>query len=168
MALGPVQVLVVGFEEGKFRGEVLEELRRLREAEIVRVVDLLFVAKDDAGDVAAIEMSGLTQEESMEFGAFAGALLGLGYEGEEGIEAGAEAGALATAGGVHVLEDDVWYLADAIPEGTSAGIVLLEHQWAIPLRDAILRAGGTPLVDSWIHPVDLVAIGLEAALEGGE
>jgi uncharacterized membrane protein len=168
MALGPVQVLVVGFEEGKFRGEVLEELKRLREADIVRVVDLLFVTKDEAGDVAAIEMSGLNQEESMEFGAFIGALFGLGYEGEEGMEIGAEVGALATADGVSVLEDDMWYLADAIPAGTSAGVVLLEHQWAIPLRDAIQRAGGVALADSWIHPVDLVAIGMEAALEAGE
>ena len=59
--------------------------------------------------------------------------------------------------------DDVWYMADAIPTGTSAGIALLEHRWAIPLRDAIERAGGKTLVDSWVHPQDLVAAGAEAS-----
>jgi len=60
-------------------------------------------------------------------------------------------------------EEEVWYLADAIPPGSSAGIALLEHRWAIPLREAIERAGGEPLADAWVHPTDLVAAGAEAA-----
>jgi uncharacterized membrane protein len=165
MAIGPVQILVVGFEEGKFEGKIMEELKRLREHDIVRLVDLLFVTKDDAGNVVTAQASDLSQEESMEFGAFAGALLGLGYAGDEGVEAGAEIGAAAAADGIGFSDEEVWYLADSIPEGTSAGIVLLEHRWAIPLRDAIQAAGGVALADEWLHPEDLVAIGLEAALE---
>ena len=60
-------------------------------------------------------------------------------------------------------QDEVWYLADAIPNGTSAAIALIEHRWAIPLRDKIVRAGGVALADEWIHPSDLVAIGVAAA-----
>jgi len=71
-------MLVVGFEHGKFEGKILAELRRLREHDIIRMVDLLFVTKDEQGDVAKVEHSDLSQEEAMEFGALAGALLGLG------------------------------------------------------------------------------------------
>jgi len=162
MEMGPVQMLVVGFEDGKFEGKVLAELRRLREHDIIRMVDLLFVAKDEQGDVAEIEHSDLSQEEAMEFGALAGALLGLGADGEEGAEAGAEAGAAAAADG-SVLDGDVWYVADAIPPGTAAAIALIEHRWAIPLRNAIQEAGGETLADAWVHPEDLVAAGAATA-----
>jgi uncharacterized membrane protein len=163
MEFGPVQMLVVGFEHGKFEGEILAELKRLREQDIIRLVDLLFVNKDDDGVIASVELSDLSQEESMEFGALAGALIGLGAAGEQGAEAGAVAGAVAMEDGQAFSEQDVWFVADAIPPGTSAGIALIEHRWAVPLREAIERAGGVPLADEWIHPEDLVAAGAEAA-----
>ena len=164
MEFGPVQLLVVGFEDGKFSGEILAELRRRREHDIVRLVDLLFVAKDEDGEIEALEQSDLSKDESEAFGALAGALLGMGAAGEEGAEAGAALGAMTVDERGSVIDpDDVWYMADAIPTGTSAGIALLEHRWAIPLRDAIERAGGKTLVDSWIHPQDLVAAGAEAS-----
>jgi uncharacterized membrane protein len=166
MEFGPVQMLVVGFEHGKFEGEILAELKRLREQDIIRLVDLLFVNKDDDGEIVTVELSDLSKEESMEFGALAGALIGLGADGEEGAEAGAVAGAVAMEDGQAFSEQDVWFVADAIPAGTSAGIALIEHRWAIPLREAIERAGGEPLADEWIHPTDLVAAGAEAARTG--
>jgi uncharacterized membrane protein len=162
MALGPVQLLVVGFDNGNFNGAILDELRRLREHDMVRLLDLVFVTKDMDGNVMAVEKSDLTEGERQAFGAMAGALVGFGAAGEEGAEAGAEVGAAAAE--EHKLADaETWYLADAIPEGTSAGIALLEHRWAIPLRDAILDAGGVPLADTWIHPQDLIAIGAAGA-----
>ncbi len=167
MEFGPVQMLVVGFENGKFSGEILAELRRLREHDIVRLVDLLFVAKDADGEIEALEHSDLPEGEAEAFGALAGALMGMGAAGEEGAEAGAALGAAAVdERGSVINPEDVWYLADAIPAGTSAGVALLEHRWAIPLRDAIERAGGESLVDTWIHPQDLVAAGAEAAQRG--
>ena len=57
----------------------------------------------------------------------------------------------------------MWYLADAIPEGKSAAIALIEHTWAIGLRDKIQNAGGVTLADEWIHPADLIAIGAAAS-----
>ncbi|MFL5898968.1 MAG: hypothetical protein ACJ76D_11015 [Solirubrobacterales bacterium] len=160
-------MLVVGFEDGKFSGEILAELRRLREHDIVRLVDLLFVAKDANGEIEAIEHSDLAEAEAEAFGALAGALMGMGAAGEEGAEAGAVLGAAAVdERGSVINPDNVWYLADAIPPGTSAGIALLEHRWAIPLRDAIENAGGEGLVDAWIHPQDLVAAGAEVAQAG--
>ena len=160
-------MLVVGFENGNFSGEILAELRRLREHDIVRLVDLLFVAKDESGEIEAIEQSDLTGDAAEAFGALAGALIGMGAAGVEGAEAGAVQGAATVDERGSVVDpESVWYVADAIPSGTSAGIALLEHRWAIPLRDAIQRAGGNTLVDTWIHPQDLIAAGAEAARHG--
>lgn len=159
---GPVQIMVVGFKETNFQGQVLDELKRLTDEGIVRLVDLAVVSKDDAGEIAAVELSGLSAEESAELGALAGAMIGLGMDGEEGMEEGAIAGAEAAEEGF-IGEEAVWSIADAIPEGTTAAVALIEHRWAIPLRDAIRSAGGIPLADSWIHPEDLVAFGAAIA-----
>jgi uncharacterized membrane protein len=160
--MGPVQVLVVGFgEDAEFKGEALAELKRLRDADIVRLIDLLFVRKNADGTVDKIEIS--DDDELVKLGAVAGALVGFGAAGEEGAEAGALVGAEAMAGGELYDESQVWYIADAIPEGTAAAVAVLEHTWAIPLRNAIWRAGGMALADEWIHPQDLIAAGIEAA-----
>ena len=161
--IGPVQLLVVGFQEPDFRGEILAQLRDLRERDLIRLVDLIVVSKDEAGEIAVVEMSDLTVGERAELGALAGALIGVGAGGEEGAEAGAIAGAAAFAERDVLDEEDVWYAADVIPHGATAAVALLEHRWAIPLRDAIVRAGGITLADAWIHPADLVAIGAASA-----
>jgi uncharacterized membrane protein len=163
-SLGPVQLLVIAFEDGNFEGKILEELRKLREHDIIRMIDLLFVVKDEQGDLAEVEHSDLSAEEAVEFGALVGALIGLGADGEEGAIAGAEIGAAKASGNGSLLDtDEVWFLADAIPPGTAAAIALIEHRWAIPLRNAIDAARGHDLVDSWVHPEDLIAIGAAEA-----
>jgi uncharacterized membrane protein len=159
---GPVQILVVGFTETNFQGQVMDELKRLTDEGVVRLVDLAVVSKDADGEVQAVEVSGLSSDESQELGALVGAMIGLGMDGEEGMEAGAIAGAEASDDGF-IGEEEVWSIADAIPEGTTAAVALIEHRWAIPLRDAIRSAGGFPLADSWIHPEDLVAFGAAIA-----
>jgi uncharacterized membrane protein len=155
---GPVQIMVVGFEGTTFHGEILPELQRLRDLDIVRLVDLVVVAKDEDGEIEAVELSDLSDEERENLGALAGALVGVGAGGKEAAEAGAMVGAEAAEEGL-LGDETMWSVADAIPEGTTAAVALIEHRWAIPLRDAIRRAGGVPLADSWIHPEDLVAIG---------
>ena len=163
MAMGPVQVLVVGFgPDADFKGEALRELRLLREQDIVRVIDLLVVHKREDGTIEKVEIA--DHSELAELGAFAGALIGFGAAGEEGAEVGAEAG--AELGDKDDLYDDeeVWYIADAIPAGMTAAIVILEHRWAIPLRNAIANAGGVALADKWLHPQDLLAVGAEIGL----
>jgi uncharacterized membrane protein len=163
MAMGPVQVLVVGFgEDAQFTGGALEELERLSEHDIVRVIDLLVVHKDEDGSIDKIEIS--DEHELTKLGALAGALIGFGAAGEEGAEAGAEAGTELGEEGTVFDDDEVWYIADAIPEGTTAAICLLEHRWAIPLRDAIAGAGGVALADRWLHPEDLLAAGAEIGM----
>jgi uncharacterized membrane protein len=160
LTLGPVQMLVVGFDNDNFTGEIRAELARLKENDIVRLIDLLLVRKNDDGEIEAIQQSDLSQEEAERFGAIVGALVGFGEGGEEGAERGAIAGAAELEDG-HVFDDDaVWYLGDAIPQGTAAAVALLEHRWAIPLRDMIAKAGGVTLADEWVHAADLMAVGL--------
>jgi uncharacterized membrane protein len=165
MSIAPVQMLVLGFDDPKFTGAGLEELKRLREADIIRLIDLLAVWKDEDGDVAVLQDTQLSEAEAKEFGAVVGALVGFGMAGEEGLEAGAAAGMEALED-QHVLDaDNVWYVADTIPNNSAAVIALIEHRWEIPLRDAVASAGGFVLADEWIHAKDLVAVGLMAPEE---
>jgi uncharacterized membrane protein len=166
MAIGPVQLVVLGFTQPDFHGEIIAELERLRESDTVRVIDALAVYKDAAGDIEVEHLSNLSEEQAIELGSTVGALVGLGIEGEEGLGAGAEAGAEAAADGVKVFsDDDAWDVLGQIPNDTAAALVLLEHQWAVPLRDAVMRAGGFRLADGFISPLDLVEIGLVTAEE---
>ncbi len=119
MALGPVQILVVGYgPDADFKGEALDQMRLLREQDIVRVVDLLMVHKKEDGTIQKLEVA--DDSELAELGAFAGALIGFGAAGEEGAEAGAAAGAEAGDEGSLYDDEEVWYIADSIPEGFSA------------------------------------------------
>jgi uncharacterized membrane protein len=166
MALGPVQLIVLGFNHPNFHGEVIEELERLRESDTVRVIDALAVHKDPDGEIEVAHLSNLTKDEAVELGTKVGALIGLGIEGEEGLEAGAEAGAEAAADGVQVFSDqEAWDVLEDIPNDSAAALLLIEHHWAVPLRDAIARAGGFRLSDGFISPLDLVPIGLMEAEE---
>ena len=169
MAIGPVQLIVLGFTHPDFHGEIVAELERLRESDTVRVIDALAVHKDAAGEIEVAHLSNLTDEEAIELGSKVGALIGLGIEGEEGMEAGAALGAEAAADGVRVFSDeDAWDVLEDIPNDSAAALILIEHHWAVPLRDAIARAGGFRLSDGFISPLDLVEIGLLSAEEAKE
>jgi uncharacterized membrane protein len=170
MAIGPVQLIVLGFSHPDFHGEVIAELERLRQSDTVRVIDSIAVYKDAAGELEVEHLSNLTEQEAIELGSKIGALVGLGIAGEEGAEAGAEAGAeQAAAEGIDVFGDsDEWDVIEDIPNDSAAALILLEHHWAVPLRDAIARAGGFRIADGFISPLDLVSIGLMTAAEAGE
>ena len=106
MAIGPVQLLVLGFEHPDFHGEMIAELERLKNADTVRVIDSLAVCKDADGEIEVMHLSNLTKDEAIELGSKVGALIGLGIDGEEGAEVGAEAGAEAAAeDGINVFND---------------------------------------------------------------
>ena len=151
MPLGPVQLLVVGFDRPDFSGEVLAELERLRQGDVVRVIDLLVVHKDADGIVRRLQHSDLTAGEAEGAGVVVGALIGLGAMGLE-----AEVGQLPS-------DDEFWSLEEAIPNDSAAAIALVEHRWAIGTRAAIRAAGGVAVADAWVHPADLVAAGLVEA-----
>jgi uncharacterized membrane protein len=169
MAIGPVQLIVLGFKHPEFHGEIIAELERLKESDTVRVIDALAVHKDADGEIEVAHLSNLSKEEAIELGSKVGALIGLGIEGEEGLEAGAEAGAEAAEDGVQVFSDEeAWDVVEDIPNDSAAALLLIEHHWAVPLRDAIARANGFRISDGFISPLDLVDIGLLSAEEAKE
>jgi uncharacterized membrane protein len=169
MAIGPVQLIVLGFDHPEFHGEIIAELERLRESDTVRVIDSLAVYKDAEGEVEVEHLSNLTEDEARELGSKVGALVGLGIEGDEGLEAGAVAGAEAADNGIEVFsEEEAWDVVEEIPNDSAAALLLIEHHWAVPLRDAIGRANGYRIGDGFISPLDLVQIGLMSAEEAKE
>jgi uncharacterized membrane protein len=164
-----VQLIVLGFNHPEFHGEIIAELERLKESDTVRVIDSLAVYKDAQGEVEVEHLSNLTEDEARELGSKVGALIGLGIEGDAGMEAGAEAGAEAAADGIEFFsEEEAWDVIEEIPNDSAAALLLIEHHWAVPLRDAIARAGGFRISDGFISPLDLVAIGLMTAEEAKE
>ena len=167
MAIGPVQLIVLGFQHPDFHGEIIAELERLKESDTVRVIDALAVHKDAEGEIEVQHLSNLTREEAIELGSKVAALVGLGIAGEEGMHAAAEIGAeQAAAHGLEVFDEEVeWDVVGEIPNDSAAALILLEHHWEVPLRDAIARAGGYRIADGMIAPYDLLAIGLASAEE---
>src|SRR3954465_7385209 len=169
MAIGPVQLVVLGFNEPDFHDEIIDELERLRASDTVRVIDALAVYKDPDGEISAMHLSNLSDDEAVELGSKVGALIGLGFDGEEGAEAGALAGAEAAADGISAFpEEAAWDVLEDIPNGSAAAVLLLEHHWAVGLRDAVARAGGMRVSDGFISPLDLIGIGLVTAEEAAE
>jgi uncharacterized membrane protein len=171
MSIGPVQLIALGFKNPDFHGEIIAELERLRESDMVRVIDSLAVYKDADGGLEVEHLSNLSEEEAIELGSLIGALIGLGIEGEKGMEMGAAAGAeeVAADGGVNFFsEAGGWDVLEDIPNDSAAALLLVEHHWAVPLRDAIVRAGGFRISDGFISPLDLIAIGLISADEAKE
>jgi hypothetical protein len=123
------------------------------------VIDAPTVHKDAEGEIEVMHLSNLSNDEAIELGSKVGALVGLGIEGEEGMYAGAEAGAAAADGISAFSDEDAWDVIEEIPNDSAAALILLEHHWAVPLRDAIARACGYRISDGFISPLDLVEIG---------
>jgi hypothetical protein len=140
MPLGPLQVMVVNFEDTNFTGEIEAELIRLEETGTLRVLDVIFVAKSLDGEIEVV------RTDDVHTGALSLALLGMG-DGVSATEALAE-------------DADVWYAADAIEPGCAAGIMVLEHRWSIPLREAILAAGGRNVVTEWVDEAEVAGLGV--------
>ena len=153
MPLGPVQLLVVGFDRPDFSGEVLAEFERLRDSDVVRVIDLLVVHKGADG--------------------WSSACTGPTYAARRGRRRCRRRADRPRRDGRRArgrylpAEEELWSLDEAIPNDSAAAIALVEHRWAIGTRDAIRAAGGFPVADAWIHPADLVAAGLIDAEDAG-
>ena len=146
--LGPVDYLVVEFPAGKsnFSGEMAAELASLVESGTVRVLDLLMLHKADDGTVEAFEIDDLDEDE-------VGELIGLETEIAEILAA-----------------EDVVHLAEAMENGSVAGVVVWENSWAAPFASAARRAGGQ-LIASGRIPIQAIAASIaaeDAATSEGE
>ena len=137
---GPVQVLVVGFDQPSFSGEVVAEFARLRDAGIVRLVDLLVVSRTAEDTFEALDVA---EGLEADLGEVAASILG---QPENSAATDRQRADIDTA--------STWSLADAIPVGGTAAVALIEHTWAGPLSAAIQRAGGTLLEETWLARED--------------
>lgn len=158
---GPVQLFLIGLDNDKMQGQLSRELHRASEQGDIRVLDALAIQKTNDGAIITLSGSDLTPEQRMEYGAIVGALMGFGATGtEEGLDAGAELGAETFANHNFGLSaDDIQSIADDVPEGTTAVIVLIEHVWALPLKEAVEQAGGVVLAQGMVRPETLMALG---------
>lgn len=139
MTLGPLEYVVIGFEGNRFTGQILSELRAAKEKGIIRVIDALLIRKDANGAITALELSDLSGQEAEAFGPIAGELL-------------------------EVFEpDDVQAAASDLPNNSSAGLLLIEQTWAIPLKEAILNAGGVAVAGGLVAPAVVQALEAELA-----
>ena len=135
--LGPVDYLIVEFPAGQqnFTGEGADELLRLHDAGIIRVMDILILAKDEDGSVEAMELSDLD---------------------ELGEIARLEAELAQT-----LAVDDVAHLAAAMDPGSVAGVLVYENVWAGPFASAMRRAGGQLIANGRI-PIQAIIAAVEA------
>ena len=157
-AMGPIQMMSLAFPGNRFKGEILPELERLKKEEIIRVIDMLLVRKDELGNVMVTTASDLDWQEAVSFGSYVGALAGYAAAGPAGIDKGAMAGAAELADGHLFDEGDVFRVTQALPKNMSAVLVLFEHLWAKPMLDAVERAGGVELSNDWIRPEEVITV----------
>ena len=165
MTIGPLQLMVIGFVDPALDGSVLASLEGASASGAIKIVDVLGVYKDEDGTVLAAQGSDLTEDEAMTYGAWVGALIGLGAGGVDGAEVGAVAGA------IHAMDeyeygidpDGLATIAEDIPAGGAGMLLVIEHTWAIPFRDAVVNSGGIMIAQDFLSPETLVAIGAASA-----
>ena len=135
--LGPVDYLIIEFPVGaqNFTGEGADELLRLHDTGIIRIMDILILVKDADGSVDAMELSDLPELGEL-----------------QRIEA-----QLAQT----LAEEDVVHLAAAMDPGSAAGVLVYENLWAAPFASAMRRAGGQLIANGRI-PVQALIAAIEA------
>lgn len=167
MTYGPIQFLVLGFEGNRFSGKILPALEAVMDSGIIRLIGSLVVKKDPDGEVEVLQVSELSEEEMAELAAIAGGLVGLGEGGILGALRGAEEAVEAVAAKDYFGfdDEDIDDIIDQLPPNYTAGIMLFEHTWAIPFKEAVLEAGGDLIAQGMISPAALVQLGAMLADE---
>ncbi len=133
---GPIDYIIVGFKGNKFDGSILQSIEDAIDNKVINLVALSLVTKDDAGNTAMIDVTNT---------------------GDAVIASFAEKYNVDSSG---VETEDVDEVAELLDNNTSAGLLVIEHLWALPLKKALINANGTLLAEGRIHP--------DAALELNE
>ncbi len=164
MTYGPLQMVVITFPKPDIPMDLRNQLKKVRDQGLVRMVDAVFVSKDEHADIAVLEGSDLEEDEVELLGILARALFGYGAAGEAGLDASIESDLESPGRDVFGLdEDDLLEIADSIPAGSAALFILLEHVWALGLREAVVNSQGNVVANGWITPETLMTLGVEAA-----
>jgi Family of unknown function (DUF6325) len=140
MAIGPVEYIIVGFPGNKFNGEIAPELGKLVESGTIRILDLVFITKDENGDVGAVEFE--DHDDVALFNALEGEVGGL------------------------ISQEDIEYAATELEPNSSAALLIWEDLWAAPFVTAMRESGGILIEGSRI-PHDLIEAAEAALAEAG-
>ncbi len=139
MSVGPIEYLVVAFPGNKFKGEIVPALADLVESETIRILDLVFILKDEEGSVAALELSELDDDDEA-----------AGMTDVAEVERGL------------LNEEDIQLAADALEDNSSAALLVFENVWATRFAEAVRNAGGVLVANERI-PYDIVEAAMAAA-----
>jgi uncharacterized membrane protein len=172
MTLGPIQFLAVGFDRiDQFTGAIRRELQNLRSRGLIRLIDALFLIKDEDGGITRLEASDLTEEEKAQLGKVLGGLLGLSAAEAEGAVVDTLATLEAPADQVMGMSAaDIKSLITDLPPGKAVALLLMEHVWATDFKVAVREASGHPLMQGYLTPETLLLVGreVEAAAQAEE
>ncbi len=157
---GPMQLMVVGFPGNEFSGEIVPALDDARSKGLIRLIDYIFVSKDEEGNLLEIEGTDLGKAEVEKLGAIVGDLCGLGAEEEEDEEeADSESGGEIEIEMTYGLsEEDIDEIVDSLPNDSSALIAIIEHLWAKDLKQAVIDSNGIVLIQGMLAPEIVVGI----------
>jgi len=143
--VGPVQVLLIDIDGRDCDRMLAAELQDLRNQDAVTLLDVLRVRRGYDDEIRRLD----PVEGEDRPGALVEALLVVDQDEPESPE---ERRLRSGRGG-----EDVWFLADRLPRGAAAAILLIEHRWAVPLREASVEFEAEIFGDAWVHPRDLAA-----------
>lgn len=162
MTVGPLHLVVVSFNDDKVVAEIGKQLEAVRKHGIIRLFDFLYILKHEDGSLAFRELSDLNADEKHQYGGVIKSLIGLVVDDGEALASGKVAEVPGLAEHDFGLNDDeLHYVADKIPPGHSAILILFEHHWAIGLKDALINAGGKTLLQGLIDPEAFKIVGTE-------
>lgn len=126
--LGPIDYIIVGFEGNKFDGSILKALGAAIDSGVIDLVALALISKDKKGKVTKIDIANIGDGYAVEF--------------VKKYKPNSK----------RVNEDDIEEMADLLQNNTSAGLLVIEQLWAIPLKKALLKANGVLVAEGRIHP----------------
>ena len=141
MTLGPLELVILGFEGNNFKGEIAAAIEEAVATGAIRVIDLVAVRKDPDGNVVALEVEDVGEAVSRDFRELEGNLHDL------------------------LTEEDAITIARMLPVNTAALVALIEHTWAIKIKEAVARAGGQLLASHRLSPRIIEAVREEIEAE---
>jgi len=125
---GPIDYIIVGFNDAKFNGSILEAVGQAAESGVIKVLALSVVHKTEDGTVEELDVAGLEDDYVVQFSEK--------YSNE----------------GELVTPEDIEEVGDLLENGSAAGLLVVEQLWAKPLKKAILDANGFLIAEGRIHP----------------
>ena len=156
--IGPVQLISIGFDrDANFEGKVIEELAKLESERTIRMLDVLFIARDPESEETVV----LEHPAAADLGGIVGALLGLEFDGEAASPPAG--GGQADQHAFGFSQAEIQQMAAGLGPGEAAGLLLIEHVWARDLRKVFRAAGGRMIGDGFLTPEAISAVEPELA-----